>query len=148
MTLLFLTWSRWGDAWSVDAWLRRDRPTRSVAPQEYGYTVWMPSLILGVVFLASAEVKLEESGLAWIYNGTVKYHFLSDSPDAVVDWGLRLGSLPWLAVFLSFSRHSDRGRGYLWHLFALVPIPLGRGMCGTLSFSVSSCSTVFSGPCG
>ena len=109
MTLLFLTWSRWGDAWSVDAWLRRDRPTRSVAPQEYGYTVWMPSLILGVVFLASAEAKLEESGLAWIYNGTVKYHFLSDSPDAVVDWGLRLGSLPWLAVFLSFSAIAIEG---------------------------------------
>ena len=103
MTLLFLTWSRWGDAWSVDAWLRRNRPPHRVTPQEYGYTVWMPSLIVGVVFLAAAVAKLEESGLAWIFNGTVKYHFLSDSPDAMVDWGLRVGAHPWVAVFLSFS---------------------------------------------
>ena len=103
MTLVFLTWSRWGDAWSVDAWLRRDRPARSVTPQEYGYTMWMPSLILGVVFVAAAVAKLEESGLAWILNGTVKYHFLSDSPDAMVDWSFWIGAHPWVAVFLSFS---------------------------------------------
>ncbi len=103
MMLVFLTWSRWGDAWSVDAWLRRNRRPDSVTPREYGYTVWMPSLILGVVFLAAAVAKLQESGLAWILNGTVKYHFLSDSPDAMVDWGLWIGAHPWVAVFLSFS---------------------------------------------
>ena len=103
MMLVFLTWSRWGDAWSVDAWLRRNRRPHSVAQQEYGYTVWIPSLILGVVFLAAAVAKLWESGLAWILNGTVKYHFLSDSPDAMVDWGLWVGPHPWVAVFLSFS---------------------------------------------
>ena len=103
MMLLFLTWSRWGDAWSVDAWLRRNRRPPSVTPQEYGYTVWIPSLILGVVFLAAAVAKLWESGLPWILNGTVKYHFLSDSPDAMVDWGLWVGAHPWVAVFLSFS---------------------------------------------
>ena len=103
MMLLFLTWSRWGDAWSVDAWLRRDRRPHSATPQKYGYTVWIPSLILGVVFLAAAVAKLWESGLAWILNGTVKYHFLSDSPDAMVDWGLWVGAHPWVAVFLSFA---------------------------------------------
>ena len=103
MMLVFLTWSRWGDAWSVDAWLRRNRPPHRVTPREYGYTVWIPSLILGVVFVAAAVAKLQESGLAWILNGTVKYHFLSDSPDAMVDWGLRVGAHPWVAVLVSFS---------------------------------------------
>jgi len=103
LMLVFLTWSRWGDAWSVDAWLRRNRRPHNVAPQEYGYTVWIPSFVLGVVFLAAAVAKLWESGLAWILNGTVKYHFLSDSPDAMVDWSPWVGAHPWVAVFLSFS---------------------------------------------
>jgi len=103
LALMFLTWSRWGDAWSVDAWLRGNRRPEGVTPQEYGYTVWIPSLVFGVVFLAAAEAKLRESGLAWILNGTVKYHFLSDSPDALVDWGLRVGAYHWVAVFLSFA---------------------------------------------
>lgn len=106
LTLIFLTWSRWGDAWSVDAWLRGNRRpngVNGVTPQEYGYTVWIPSLVVGVVFLASAYAKLRESGLAWILNGSVKYHFLSDSRDALVDWGMQVGAYPWVAVFLSFA---------------------------------------------
>jgi len=58
---------------------------------------------VGVVFLAAAEAKLRESGLAWILNGTVKYHFLSDSRDAMVDWAHYVGAYHWVAVFLSFG---------------------------------------------
>ena len=46
---------------------------------------------------------MREGGVAWILNGTVKYHFLSDSRQAMVDWGLRLGHYPWAAVLLSFA---------------------------------------------
>ncbi|MBI2188849.1 MAG: hypothetical protein HYU37_17250 [Acidobacteria bacterium] len=108
VTLLCLQWGRWSDRWSVDAW-RRQRtaagPTRPALrdAQEYGYTFWVPSFVLGVVYLAAALAKLRDGGLAWILNGTVKYHFLSDSPQAMVDWGLRLGRYHWVAVFLSFS---------------------------------------------
>jgi hypothetical protein len=103
LALCLLLWSRWGDAWSVDAWRRgASGPTRAT-PKEYGYTVWVPGLVLGVVFLAAAFSKLRESGVAWILNGTVKYHFLSDARQAMVDWGLRLGQHPTLAVFLSFA---------------------------------------------
>jgi hypothetical protein len=102
VTLLCLLWSRWGDAWSVDAvWRRRD--THRAAPKEYGFTVWMPSLVLGVVFAAAAFAKLRESGVAWILNGTVKYHFLTDSGQAMVDWGIRLGQYHLVAVLLSFG---------------------------------------------
>jgi hypothetical protein len=102
VTLLCLLWSRWGDAWSVDALFRR-RSVARAAPQEYGYTIWMPGLVLGVIFAAAAFAKLRESGFAWILNGTVKYHFLSDSRQAMVDWGLQLGRYHWLAVLLSFG---------------------------------------------
>ena len=102
VALLCLQWSRWGDAWSVDALLSR-REARRATPKEYGYTVWMPSLVLGVIFAAAAIAKLRESGLAWILNGTVKYHFLTDSRQAMVDWGLQLGRYHSVAVLLSFG---------------------------------------------
>jgi hypothetical protein len=102
VTLLCLLWSRWGDAWSVDAIWRR-RGAHRAAPKEYGFTVWMPSLVLGVVFAAAAVAKLRESGIAWILNGTVKYHFLTDSRQAMVDWGVQFGQYHSLAVLLSFG---------------------------------------------
>jgi len=106
VALLCLIPSRWGDTWSVDAWWRRRQlrlPARTGTPQEYGYTIWMPGVVVGVIFAAAAVAKLHESGIAWILNGTVKYHFLSDAASAPLDWGLRVGLYPKLAVALSFG---------------------------------------------
>ena len=106
VALLCLIPSRWGDTWSVDAWWRRRQlrlPARTGTPQEYGYTIWMPGVVVGVIFAAAAVAKLHESGIAWILNGTVKYHFLSDAASAPLDWGLRVGLYPKLAVALSFA---------------------------------------------
>lgn len=100
LALLVLQWSRWSDAWSVDAWRRRHGAQRAT-PKTYGYTVWVPGVVLGVVFAAAAVAKLRDSGVAWILNGTVKYHFLSDSIQAMVDWGLWIGRHQWLSVLLS-----------------------------------------------
>jgi len=101
VTLVCLQWGRWSDVWSIDASRGRAAPPRTA--QEYGYTVWVPSFVLGVVYLAAALAKLRDGGVAWILNGTVKYHFLSDSPQAMVDWGLQLGRHHWIAVALSFG---------------------------------------------
>jgi hypothetical protein len=108
IALLCLVWSRWGDAWSVDAWRRRNSPVPST-PREYGYAIWIPGFVLGVTLAAAAVSKLRESGLAWILNGTVKYHFLSDSPQALVDWGLRIGAHHNLAILLSFGAIAVEG---------------------------------------
>ncbi len=101
LTLLVLQWSRWSDAWSVDAWRRGT--VQPGTPKEYGYTVWVPGLVLGIVFAAAAVAKLRDAGVAWILNGTIKYHFLSDSVQAMVDWGLWIGRHHWLSVLLSFG---------------------------------------------
>jgi hypothetical protein len=102
LALLVLQWSRWSDAWSVDAW-RRGPDAQRTSPKAYGYTVWVPGMVLGVVFAAAAIAKLRDSGVGWILNGTVKYHFLSDSIQAMVDWGLWIGRHQWLSVLLSFA---------------------------------------------
>lgn len=99
-SLVCLFWSRWSDAWSVDAWRRR---SSRATPIEYGYTVWVPGLVLGVVLLAASVAKIRDGGVAWILNGTVKYHFLTDSGQAMVDWGLWLGQHHVAAVLVSLS---------------------------------------------
>lgn len=108
MTVICLVWSRWGDAWSVDAWARsRRRGEASTAPlvprRVYGYTMWAPGVVMATSFAAAAVAKLRVSGVAWITNGTVKYHFLSDAHQAPVDWGLRLAQYESVAVAMSFA---------------------------------------------
>ena len=98
VALVCLQWARWGDAW-----LRRHRGDAPAASRAYGYTTWIPGVVLGLIFVAAAFAKLRDSGLAWILNGTVKYHFLSDSRQAMVDWGLQLGQYDAVAVALSFG---------------------------------------------
>jgi hypothetical protein len=101
VAMLCLIPSRWGDAWSLDAWLRHRR-TRA-APREYGYSVWIPGVVLGIALAGAAASKLREGGLGWIINGTVKYHFVTDAASAPVDWGLRFGVIPSVAIALSFG---------------------------------------------
>jgi len=101
VTMLCLLWSRWGDAWSVDAWLRTR--ARSADAREYGYPMWVPGLVLGTSLAAAAFAKLWGGGIGWITNGTVKYHFLTDSPQAPVDWGLWIAQYHGLAVLVSFG---------------------------------------------
>jgi hypothetical protein len=103
LTLLALLPARWGDSVSVDAWLKR---TRALPPgTRYGYTVWVPGLIVGVAFAAAAWAKLTLPGgwTDWVMNGTVKYHFITDSMNAPVDWGLRLAAHPQIAVLASLG---------------------------------------------
>lgn len=67
------------------------------------FAIWMPGFVLGTGLAAAAFAKIRLGGLAWITSGTVKYHFLTDSPDAPVDWGLRLAQYDSVAVLLSFG---------------------------------------------
>ncbi len=69
----------------------------------YGYSVWVPALAFGVAFAAAAWAKLTvpPGWTSWVLNGTVKYHFITDSVNAPVQWGLQLAAHPWLAVLAS-----------------------------------------------
>ena len=104
LALVMLLPSRWGDALSVDAWRRGD----AVAPRHgriYGYSPWVPGLVLGVAFAAAAWAKLVNgpSWTSWVLNGTIQYHFITDSIGAPVDWGLRFVHYPRLAIVASLA---------------------------------------------
>jgi hypothetical protein len=92
VTLWLLTIVPWGDALSLDAFVRRARglPPPARHPAQYGLAVWIPGLTLGVAYLAAAFAKLDSSGLAWVTGGAVQYHFIDDARQAPVDWGLRI----------------------------------------------------------
>jgi hypothetical protein len=105
LALVALLPSRWGDALSVDSWRRGGAaaPLEPLAPdgRHYGYSVWVPGLVFGVGYAAAAWAKMAQ-GPRWILNGTVKYHFITDSSIAPFDWGLQLASYPRLAIAASF----------------------------------------------
>ena len=103
LTMIALLPSHWGDAISVDAWLRRRTGRNRIHPasKRYGYSAWVPGLVFGVAFAAAAWAKLAPNGIAWVLNGSVKYHFITDSANASVDWGLRLAAHPLLAILAS-----------------------------------------------
>ena len=93
--------------------------------------------MLGLAYLAAALAKLRDNGFAWILNGTVKYHFLTDSTQAIVDWGSQIGRYHWLAVLLSFGAIAIEtlvvvgvgSRAYLYRLIAG-----GAALCLLLGF--------------
>ena len=102
VALICLLPARWGDAWSIDAWLRhRTAAGRRTSPSKsYGFVLWVPMLVLGVTLAAAAGSKLR-GGLDWILNGTIKYHFISDLEHAWVSWGPWLTRNDWVAVPMS-----------------------------------------------
>ena len=104
LTLVALLPSRWGDGFSIDQWLKRS-PEDDAASRNYGYSVWVPGLIVGIAFAAAAWSKLvqPDGWTTWVLNGTVKYHFITDSVNAPVDWGLQLAAHPNLAILASFG---------------------------------------------
>jgi hypothetical protein len=105
LSLVALLPSRWGDAWSIDAWLRskRQEEHEHASSKRYGYTVWVTGLVFGVAFAAAAWAKLAPNGISWILNGSVKYHFIADAANARVDWGLQLAANPLLAIVASLA---------------------------------------------
>ncbi|HVZ21679.1 MAG TPA: hypothetical protein VG871_11480 [Vicinamibacterales bacterium] len=90
LTLIGLLAAPWGDAMSLDAlWRTRTGAPAAGSSQRYGFAVWLPGFVFGLAFLAAAWSKVR-NGPAWILNGTVRYHFVTDMAHAMVPWG------PWL----------------------------------------------------
>jgi len=107
LTLVALLPSRWGDAFSIDAWRHRTRGGDPATPasRHYGYSAWVSGLVIGVAWAAAAWAKLSvpPGWTDWVLNGTVKYHFVTDSVGAPLQWGLQFARHPLLAILASFG---------------------------------------------
>ena len=131
LTLVALLPSRWGDGFSIDRWLH---PTahnpRGAASRQYGYSVWAPGLIVGIAFAAAAWSKLArpDGWTTWILNGTVKYHFITDSVNAPVDWGLQLAAHPNVAILASFGAVAIEALAITAAFTRSEPYRLGMGL--------------------
>jgi hypothetical protein len=95
--LLILAVARSGDAWSIDAIIRRRRArSTGIAPPpipagEYRWPVRMVWLLTSWVFLAAAWSKLSTSGLAWVTsdsmsNTLLMHAYLGDAPSHAALW--------------------------------------------------------------
>jgi hypothetical protein len=111
ITLLGLLVVPWNDPPPIYQSWTHDRPLtgrgQRSAPADgsvaYGFAIWLPGLTIGLAFAAAALEKLRQSGLDWITNGTVRYHFVEDSANAPLDLGLWIATQPRLAVLLSLG---------------------------------------------
>ncbi len=94
-----------GDAWSIDAWLRRAKPVRQAGGQ-YGWPVQFVRLIFVSVFLAAGLSKLRTAGLAWVTSDTLRHYILENQyifqEAAVASWGHPLAV--WLVLSPTLSR--------------------------------------------
>lgn len=104
VTLFLMLVVPWHQAAGFDSsWRRwRNRPDPATAVPR-GLAVWIPGFTIGVAFLAAAYAKLDVSGLAWITDGAVRYHFITDSVNAPVTWGLQIAASDTLAVASSLG---------------------------------------------
>lgn len=108
-TLGIMALSHSGDAWSVDAFIRR-RFTRRPPPApsgEYRWPVRAVWMTMALVFLGAGVAKLAAGGLAWITSehfaiSLVQQHYGPNPP--AVKWGLFVARTPWLAhTFAAFA---------------------------------------------
>lgn len=99
MGILALSWC--GDAWSVDAWLRRRR--RQAPPGQSGEYRWPVRAVwvtMATVFFAAGMAKVIQGGPAWVFSDHMaislvqRYYDVTDPP--TLDWGLRVARHPWL----------------------------------------------------
>jgi hypothetical protein len=103
LVMLILALSRCGDAWSLDALIRRwrkgDASARLVPSGEYRWPIRMVWLLMAMIFWSAGASKLQRSGLAWITsdhlaNTLVEAHYYQHKPPTRI--GLYLASHPLL----------------------------------------------------
>jgi len=102
-----LAFARCGDAWSVDALLRRrrggDLPPETSS--EYTWPVRAAWLVMTLMFFAAGVAKLRHAGLEWIFSDSFSRLLVLKHYEKQADlgsWGLRIAQIGWLCQTLAF----------------------------------------------
>ena len=101
-TMGILALSRCGDAWSVDAWVRRRQAgTGPPASGEYRWPVRAVWVTMATVFFAAGMAKVMQGGAAWVFSehmeiSLVQRHYDLTAPPPM-RFGLWVAQHPWMA---------------------------------------------------
>jgi hypothetical protein len=101
LTMLILALSRCGDAFSIDAWMRKTKPQPS---GEYTWPIQLACILLAIVFCAAGATKLVRSGFEWITSDNLQilllqHHFALKDPFTTL--GLHIARHPLLCKVLA-----------------------------------------------
>jgi predicted DCC family thiol-disulfide oxidoreductase YuxK len=108
---MVMAFSRCGDAWSMDALIRKTRARTASEEEdpppsgEYTWPVHLIWVISAMVYCESGISKLRHSGIAWVTTDTMRwflmqaYYRVSDT-DPLTSWGLALARSRWLSSAL------------------------------------------------
>ena len=109
---MVMAFSRCGDAWSIDALIRKARAkainaaTEPVPSGEYTWPVHLIWVISAMVYVEAGASKLRHSGIQWITTPTMQnyllqaYYHVSDS-EPLSSWGLFFARSDWLSRVLA-----------------------------------------------
>ena len=98
-SFLIMAFSRCGDAWSIDALIRKARARAIQEPPvmsgEYTWPVRMIWVVIALIYFAAGVSKLRHSGFEWIDSDTMRNFLISHSyhstvADPLTSWGLAM----------------------------------------------------------
>jgi hypothetical protein len=100
-----LALARSGDALSLDALVRGERPPPS---GEYRWPVRAAWLVMSTVFFAAGIAKLVQGGPAWAFSENMafilaEHQFPPEHPEAMLSWGAWMARHPWLYQSLGLA---------------------------------------------
>lgn len=115
--------ARWSDAMSVDRLLGIAKPVPG-RTRLYGYPIWLVGLAIALAYAAAGFSKLVLTNGKWLWETGVRWGFVADLNNAVVDWGLFFVNNYWMAllgsIFASFGQIL-----YLYSCFTRNPLIKG-----------------------
>jgi hypothetical protein len=106
---LIMSFSRCGDAFSIDAWLRSRKrsglpKTQPVLSGDYTWPIKLFCTVLAAIYFEAGVSKLRHSGIAWVTSGLMsfylqraQYHITDAEP--LTNWGLFIARHPALYHF-------------------------------------------------
>jgi len=102
-----LTFSRAGDAWSADAWLRARRGGPAVGESgEYTWPIRTIWVMAAVIFFSAGLSKLRHSGLNWVFSDhlaiiLVRHQYFVSDGEPLTSWGVPIAAISWAPRLLA-----------------------------------------------
>jgi predicted DCC family thiol-disulfide oxidoreductase YuxK len=109
LAMAVLAASRCGDAWSVDALVRRARHPAAAPPAasgEYRWPLQLIRVVMALTFFAAGVAKIRHGGLEWVLSDNmaimlVQHHYHIANADPLLPLGLTIAQSVWLASILA-----------------------------------------------